>query len=573
MKHPAFILCALGLCASGQAATAPDFGPNVIIFDQATSPAVIQDKCEAIFKQQFSNQFGKERYAVLFKPGTYQADIKVGFYTHVAGLGKSPADVTINGVLRTQAFEPNGNVTQNFWRVCENFTAKPPAGKPVTWAVSQAAPMRRMHIMSELRLFIGGWASGGFLADSKIDGKVVSGSQQQWLSRNCDWGSWQGGVWNMVFMGVNNPPATGIWTNKQPHTVIDKTPLVQEKPFLYVTEAGAYAVFVPALKKDSKGSGWQGGHETGASVPIDKFHIAHAATDSAATLNAALAAGKHLLFTPGVYRLDDSLKIGRPDTIVLGIGLATLVPTKGNAAIYVADVDGVKLAGLLLDAGEKESPYLVQVGVPGSAKNHAANPTYLYDIFCRVGGAGAANCVSAVIINSSDVVVDHAWIWRADHGEGSGWTESRSKNGLVVNGANVTCYGLFVEHFQEYQTLWNGENGNVYFYQCEIPYDVPSTAAWSHDNIKGWAAYKVAPSVKKHSAIAMGIYSFFRDSPVVMHTSIEAPNTPSVRFKNIMNFWLKGADGSSVEHVINDTGEPSNEARREVRVANYPLTP
>lgn len=573
MKTFALILSALGLCTLGRASTESDLGPNVIIFDQTTDKKVIQDRCDAIFKQQFSNQFGAERYAILFKPGTYQADIKVGFYTHVAGLGKSPSDVVINGVLRTQAFEANSNVTQNFWRTCENFTAKPPAGKPVTWAVSQAAPMRRMHIMSELRLFIGGWASGGFLADSKVDGNVVSGSQQQWLSRNCDWAGWQGGVWNMVFMGVNRPPATGEWTNKRPHTVIEKTPLIQEKPFLYIDKAGAYSVFVPASKKDSSGHGWQAGNEAGVSVPIGKFHIARAQTDTAATLNAALAAGKHLLFTPGIYRLDDSLKVGRPDTILLGIGLATLVPQKGNAAIYVADVDGVKLAGLLLDAGEKESPYLLQVGVPGSAKSHAANPSYLYDIFCRVGGAGAANCVSAVIINSSDVVVDHAWIWRADHGEGSGWTESRSKNGLVVNGANVTCHGLFVEHFQEYQTLWNGENGSVYFYQCEIPYDVPSTAAWSHDNIQGWAAYKVAPSVKKHSAVAMGIYSFFRDAPVLMDTSVETPVTPGVRFKNVMNFWLKGADGSSVAHVINNTGEASNETRREVRVSAYPPAP
>ena len=574
MKTIVFILLCLGLCASvsSKASTESDLGPNVIIFDPSTDKKTIQEKCDAIFKRQFSNQFGKERYAIFFKPGTYQADIKVGFYTHVAGLGKSPDDVTVNGVLRTQSFEINSNVTQNFWRACENFTVNP-GGKAVTWAVSQAAPMRRMHIKGELRLFIGGWASGGFLADSKVDGNVVSGSQQQWLSRNCDWGSWQGGVWNMVFMGVNNPPAVTTWSNHQPHTVIPRTPVIQEKPFLCIDKTGAYAVFVPGPKKDSSGIGWQNGNESGASIPIDKFYIAHPGTDTAATLNAALASGQNLLLTPGIYRLSDSLKIGRPDTIVLGIGMATLAPQGGNAAIYVADVDGVKLAGLLFDAGEAQSPYLLQVGVPGSARSHAANPTCLYDIFCRIGGAGAANCVSAVIINSSDVIGDHAWIWRADHGAGSGWTSSKAKNGLVVNGANVTFYGLFVEHFQEYQTLWNGENGRLYFYQCELPYDIPSTAAWSHDNFRGWASYKVANTVRQHFATGMGVYSFFRDASATLDNAVEAPKTPDVRFKNIMTFWLTGKPGSSIEHVIDGIGDSINDKRRSVRLPDFPPKP
>ncbi len=572
MKTAALIFCGLSVCATGLASTETELGPNVIIFDPSMNPQAVQDKCDAIFKQQLSNQFGGERYAIFFKPGTYKADIKVGFYTHVAGLGKSPGDVTVNGVLRTQAFEPNGNVTQNFWRACENFTVNP-AGKPVTWAVSQAAPMRRMHIMGELRLFIGGWASGGFLADSKIDGQVVSGSQQQWLSRNCEWSRWQGGVWNMAFMGVINPPTVGVWSNKQPHTVLAKTPLIQEKPFLYVDRAGAYAVFVPGPKRDSAGIGWSDGNEAGTSVPIGKFYIAHADKDTATTLNAALDSGKNLLLTPGVYQLAESIKITRPGTIVLGIGFASIRSTAGNPAVDVADVDGVKLAGLLIDAGEKESPYLVQVGAPGSAKSHAAAPTYLYDIFCRVGGAGAANVVSAMVINSSDVIGDHAWIWRADHGAGAGWTSSKSKNGLVVNGANVTYYGLFVEHFQEYQTLWNGENGRLFFYQCELPYDIPSAAEWANGKVRGWAAYKVADNVKKHGALAMGVYSFFRDASVVMDTAVETPNGPGIYFKNVLTFWLTGKDGSSVEHVINGTGAAINKDNRSVRLAIYPPKP
>jgi len=431
--------------------------------------------------------------------------------------------------------------------------------------------MRRMHIMSELRLFIGGWASGGFLSDSKIDGRVVPGSQQQWITRNCELGSWQGGVWNMAFMGVVNPPAAGgAWTNRQPHTVMERTPVIAEKTFLFL-DGGAYAVFLPDAKRDSIGTSWSKGNEAGKTVPLSQFYVAHENTDTAATMNAALSEGKHLLLTPGVYKLNASLKVTRPGTIVLGLGMATLRPQNGTPAIEVADIDGVRLADLLIDAGEKESPSLVQVGPPGSSASHAANPTYLYDIFCRVGGAGAANVDKAVVINSNDVVGDHAWIWRADHGAGAGWTSSRGKNGLVVNGANVRYYGLFVEHFQEYQTLWNGENGQLYFYQCELPYDIPSDAAWTSGHSKGWAGYKVADNVKKHSAAAMGIYSYFRDAPARLENAIEAPDAPGVTFKNVMNFWLSGKDGSAVEHVINGVGEASTRSNREVRVPSYPV--
>ncbi|CAN5719414.1 RICIN domain-containing protein [soil metagenome] len=569
MKTLPLILCSMNIAAAALAAVpGPDFGPNVVIVDPTADKKALREACDRIFKQQERNQFGSERYAILFKPGSYDVDLTVGFYTQVAGLGKSPEEVVLNGQLQTLAWEPNGNVTQNFWRSCENMTVKPGNKGSVRWAVSQAAPMRRMHIAGDLVLFISGWSSGGFLSDSKVDGKVIPGSQQQWISRNCDWGSWNGGVWNMFFLGVNNAPA-GSWPSK-PFTVEEKTPIIREKPYLYVDRTGNYGVFLPGIKKDSKGHGWQGGNEMGDSVPIAQFYIAHAGKDTAASINAALAAGKNLLLTPGVYQLDESLKVTRPNTVVLGLGFATLVSAKGNPTLDIADVDGVKVAGLLLDAGEKESPYLIQVGEPNSAKSHAANPTYLWDVFCRVGGAGAANTVAGMIINSNDVIGDHAWIWRADHGAGAGWNSSKSKNGLIVNGANVTYYGLFVEHFQEYQTVWNGENGRLYFYQSELPYDVPSTEAWSHNGTKGWASYKVADNVKKHQAEAMGIYSFFRDAPVISDNAVEAPKSAGIQFRNVMTFWLDGAAGSSVEHVISGTGDTGNKNHREVRLLAYP---
>ncbi len=105
-----------------------------------------------------------------------------------------------------------------------------------------------------------------------------------------------------------------------------------------------------------------------------------------------------------------------------------------------------------------------------------------------------------LLINSSDTIIDHTWIWRADHGAGVGWTSNLSDNGLVVNGNNVTAYGI-VEHHQQFQVLWNGNDGRTYFYQSEIPYDPPDQVSWtSAPGTNGWASYKVADSVTAHEA-------------------------------------------------------------------------
>ena len=235
--------------------------------------------------------------------------------------------------------------------------------------------------------------------------------------------------------------------------------MIREKPYLYLDKAGKYSVFVPALRINAQGVSWAKGPTPGTSVSLDDFYIAQPATADAAKLNAALAAGKHLLFTPGVYKLTDTLRITRPDTIVLGLGVPSLIPTSGQPAISVADVGGVTIAGLIIDAGAMRSPSLLEVGPAGSKADHATNPTFLYDLTVRTGGPAAGRNDTGVVINSSDVVVDQIWIWRADHGAGVGWTTNPTKTGLVVNGDDVTIYGLFNEHHEGYQTLWNGNAG------------------------------------------------------------------------------------------------------------------
>src|SRR5579862_5532166 len=182
------------------AGPAPDFGPNVLVFDSSMTAASVQSRLDAVFGQQEANQFGTNRYAIFFKPGKYDLDVQVGFYTQVIGLGKSPDDVAITGAVRSKARWMRGNATCNFWRSAENLSVTPTQDDNINiWAVSQGTALRRVHIKGDLNLSDGGWSSGGFMADCKIDGHVNSGTQQQWLSRNTSFGQWTGGAWNMVF--------------------------------------------------------------------------------------------------------------------------------------------------------------------------------------------------------------------------------------------------------------------------------------------------------------------------------------------------------------------------------------
>jgi hypothetical protein len=545
----------------------PDFGPNVAVFTPKSDGAEMQKKIDAVYAVQQHAEFGTERNAFLFLPGEYHVDIPIGFYTQIAGVGPTPDAVRIAGNVHADASLPRNNATCTFWRGVEGFSVVPASGT-MQWAVSQAAPFRRMHILGNLVLHQQrGWASGGWIADSVIDSNVDSGTQQQWISRNTEWKSWTGANWNMVFVGIDHPPA-GNWP-QPPYTTIDRAPVTREKPFLEVDARGRWNVRVPALQTNTSGITWHGGSTPGKLIPLDKFFIAKP-SDSAATINAELAKGKHLLLTPGIYELSEPLRVTRADTVVLGLGFATLKPVNGTAAMTVADEDGIIVAGLLIDAGEKESPMLMEVGVAGSKKEHTRNPVTLSDLFFRVGGAGVGKAQVNLRVNANDTLIDHTWIWRADHGKGVGWTANTSANGLVVNGDRVTTYGLFVEHHQQFQVLWNGNAGRTYFYQSEIPYDPPDQASFtSAPGVNGWASYKVADSVTQHEAWGLGVYSVFRHPNVTLTRAIEVPRTPGVRFHSMITIALDNL--GEISNVINDTGGPtSTKPRKTPKVTSFP---
>ncbi|MCR5755079.1 MAG: sialidase [Acetatifactor sp.] len=546
------------------------FGENIYIFSPKDNAETVNGELKRLFMRMERAQFDDRRYAVMFKPGVYDESIetKMGFYMDVMGLGFLPTDTVIpnfNCPATWLGDAGNHNATCNFWRGVSNLTVD----DNVMWAVSQATFMRRMQINGNLYLHDNnGWSSGGFLSDSVIDGLTDSGSQQQWLSRNCDWKYWTGQNWNIVFAGIEEGKTPlGTWPATK-YTTLETTGIQAEKPFLYLDEDG-YKVYLPEIRYDTKGISWK--NQSGRAIDLTEFYVAHAGTDTADTLNVALAEGKHILLTPGIYEIDKAVEIKNPDTIFLGIGYATLRPTAGTPALEVADVDGVRIAGILFDAWKEKSETLLRVGEEGASANHSANPIVLNDTFFRVGGVTPSNTSvdSCVIINSNNVVGDNFWVWRADHGSGVSWTANYAKNGIIVNGDDVTIYALMVEHFMEYQTVWNGENGTVVFYQSELPYDVPKQSEWVSEDgkVNGFASYYVNLDVATHNAYGIGIYSYNRDAVVEEYCAMRVPEVLGMNLINVCDVMITGNPG--ISHVINGYGSPAYSGGTRSIITNF----
>ncbi len=580
--------------AAQSADDSPDLGVNVTVFDPSMPVSEIQAILDATHAAQVDNEMGTDRFAYLFEPGTYGTaenplQIKVGYYTEIAGLGASPTDVVINGKVETynRCLAPDNCVALvNFWRTLSNLSINVNAagqdGCRATanfWAVSQAASMRRVAIsgntLSLMDYCTAGpqFASGGFIADSSLP-NTLNGSQQQWLTRNSELGGWTNGVWNQVFSGVVGAPDDAGFPSP-PYTTLDTTPVSREKPYLFIDEHGDYSVRVPAARTQTSGTSWANGMTPGRTLPISAFFVAKP-SDSVKVINNQLARGKHLLLTPGMYDIARSIEIKRRDTVVLGLGHATLTAVDGSTPLEVADVPGVIVAGVTVDAGPEESPVLLQVGSRhGRSKGSAQNPTTLSDVYFRVGGPHVGKVGTALEVNADHVLIDHTWVWRADHGvEGftdtERWNTNIGRNGVVVNGDHVTANGLFVEHFQQYNTVWNGDDGTTILYQNELPYDPPTQADWMNGGVEGWAGYKVGDGVRTHTLNGGGVYVFNRNNPSI-HTEngFEVPDTPGVRLHHVMTVNL-GA--GTIDHVVNGVGDAADTTRigAPVYILDYP---
>lgn len=569
------------------------FGPNVCVFTPAMPQAAIQADVNAIYAQQSGNEMGTARYALLFEPGTYGSassplDVPVGYYTEVDGLGQDPSGVVINGGVTAIGMNGSGAL-DIFWRSVSNLTIHvvPTADGCHTgnemWAVSQAAPMRRVDV-KDFTTFMPycenpNFASGGFVADSDLEGGALNGSQQQFYVRNSNLGTgWSNYVWNQVFSGDVAAPAQDFG-NGDAYTTLAQTPVSREKPYLYIDGSGAWKVFVPSPQTNSVGTTWANGHTPGTSIPLSRFFIA-TPSDSVRRINAALDRGLNLLLTPGVYNLDSPIEVRRPDTVVQGLGMATLTASNGNSVLTTADVPGIDISGLIVDAGPVNSRVLVQIGSRngdyGLPHNRASDPTALQDVFFRVGGPHVGKATVALEVNTDNTILDDLWIWRADHGvAGSvGWTVNTADTGLVVNGDHVTATGLFVEHFQKNEVIWNGAGGDVIFFQNENPYDPPSQSAWMASPTQdGYPAVLVTRRATGFQGWGMGSYSFFNQGVNVYSAMAFQSLASGASWHDLLTIFLNASGGfGGIQSVINGVGGSTTVANPDTasQVVSYP---
>jgi len=584
------------------------FGPNVCVFNDTMSQTAIQADLNNIATQQvpLASQFDSQRYAIFFQPGTYgsAADplvFQVGYYEEVAGLGSMPQDVVVNGQIDAFANALDCasatncwyNSTVNFWRSLSNlqlnvvgkaasYSPTPPEfGPPVNnpgavncwegnefWSVSQAAPLRRLLVNGSIvfqqfctQTNYGGndFASGGFIADSQVNGNLDFYGNQQYLTRNSTIKAANGcpnGLWNNVFSGVVGAPSAVFTGQCQQNTVLPSSPVTEEEPFLYTDSQGNYNVFVPAVQHNSSGPSWTSGTEAGTSIPLSTFFVASPDTPASA-MSAAMAQGKNLILTPGVYNLDQPIVVPHPDTVILGLGMATLAPQHGNAAMIVVPNSGVKVSGLIIDAGPVKSPVLLSVGTPGPSS--ASDPDLIQDVFFRIGGAETTPVSATVSLldNAGNSIIDDVWAWRADHGNAVGWTVNTADTGVVVTADNVTAYGLAVEHYQKNEVIWSGQGGTDVFFQNELPYDPPSQSAWMASPTQdGYPAFLVTGNVKSFQGYGMGSYVVFIQTTATLFDAeaFQAPKTPGVQFHDLLGVWIAGSGGDN--SIINGVGGP-----------------
>lgn len=269
--------------------------------------------------------------------------------------------------------------------------------------------------------------------------------------------------------------------------------------------------------------------------------------NTADEINFKLEMGLRVVFQPGIYNLTDSIKVNREGAVLLGLGMATLVPLTGKPCIEVGDVDGVRIAGLLLQAGPKKSYQLLRWGLRKDYGN-PNKPGVMSDIYVRVGGAEhqkvtPTSCGTMVVINRGGTIIDNTWLWRADHDvDGPVMNGANPSDvGIVVNGDNVTAYGLMSEHHLTNLVEWRGNYGKTVMYQSEYAYDV------GHEYVDmDYVSYYVEEEVTYHRGYGIGTYSNFRDHGVVVKNGIKVPPVDGVKMINSLTVWLDGNEESAI---------------------------
>jgi hypothetical protein len=546
------------------------FPPNVYIFrpgDDTKTQEIIND----IFSKQGGadpvnhGQNSKENYAFLFMRGEYNnLNIPIGFYTHVAGLGKTNNEVIINGGPRVDNGSTDHTIgaLNNFWRTCENMTVNPlitlPGDNQVSmiYAVSQSCSLRSVNVNGILHLGAMeaggmGFASGGFMANCNIKYDLNMGSQQQFICRNTQYGSFPVALWNQVNVGCTSDNenegccinTTEPQISSSTLTVVESTPSVMEKPYLTYDDEDGFVVLCPGLSVNTKGN-TSFNPTTFKTIKKDNYKIV---TDDikVTELNTYLSTSniKCIIFSPGRYNIDSPIKLN--GQLLFGLGIPVLTSTKNNNIITGYGY----ICGLIFDAGFSNT---------GNAKNNILvnldniNASYLWDIICRVGGGDYNDNIYEVntmlYIGGNNSILDNVWCWVADHYADNnhyvGWEKAVCQIGVHVTGENVIAYGLFAEHTQYRNVLWEGDKGEVYMFQSEFNYFPPPSF-----NADDFVAYEVKPSVNKHTLKGGGAYSFFpsttdNPNPITMaFAGFKFADVTKIDYENLTTVFLNGYGG------------------------------
>jgi hypothetical protein len=551
------------------------FPPNVYIFRPEDDTTTTQKIIDDIFLTQGgtdpvnNGQNSKYNYAFLFMPGTYNLNIHIGFYTHVAGLGKTNNEVIINGGPRVDNGSTDHTIgaLNNFWRTCENMTVKPlirlPGDNQVSmiYAVSQSCSLRSVNVNGILHLGAMeaggmGFASGGFMANCNIEYDLNMGSQQQFICRNTQYGSFPVALWNQVNVGCTSDNenkgccinTTEPQISSSTLTVVESTPRVMEKPYLAYDYEDGFVVLCPGLSVNTKGNT----SETFTTITKDNYRIV---TDDieVTELNGYLSASniKCIIFSPGRYNIDSPIKLN--GQLLFGLGIPVLTSTKNNNIITGYG----NICGLIFDAGfsntgKREDNILVNLD--------NINASFLWDIICRVGGGDDNDNIYEVntmlYIGGNNSILDNVWCWVADHyannNEYVGWEKAVCKIGVHVKGENVIAYGLFAEHTQYRNVLWEGDKGEVYMFQSEFNYFPPPKF-----NADDFVAYEVTQNVNKHTLKGGGAYSFFPSMPpnnpiptTMALAGFKFADVTKIDYENLTTVFLNGYGG--IRYVFYD---------------------
>lgn len=568
------------------------FPDNVYIFTQADAknPDNIKNKIGSAFGTQGgkvpvnNGQDSVYNFAFLFMPGTYTVDIPIGYYTHVAGLGKSSDDVIINGgpmVSNGSEVYSNGALN-NFWRSCENMTVNPLSssvfleGSTMTYAVSQASSLRSVNINGNLALseMTGndmGYSSGGFISNCKISGILAMGSQQQFICRNTEYGTFPNISWNHVNVGCTStkgirtgcciPTDNETVARSSNLTVVEETPSVYEKPYLASVNPtnpnnresiiNSIVVICPGLSNSSGTS-----NNINTIIPISKYRIVKKDITSK-LLNQILSDSniQCIIFSPGRYNIDSPINLS--GQLLFGLGVPILRSTKDNCIVSGYG----KICGIVFDADSTGNGTNVLVDL-----NDKTHPSYLWDTYFRVGGGTNNNdkyfIDTMLHIGGDNSILDNVWCWVADHyaddNTSVGFDKAKCKIGLHVSGDNVIAYGVFAEHTFNRNVLWTGDKGQVYMFQSEFNYYIPSDQ--SKFDTSNFVSYEITGSnVEKHTLYGAGAYSYFalkpddpNNGPMAKAGFMWDDTHIKVDYKNLVTVFLNGYGG--ITNIFNNQG-------------------